>query len=99
MSVTMHTWRRALPEITQSLSYSKSLTSDSQFSQTDKSFPYWDKEENRVTPQMYLDANKDDNGGKKNTGATCCHARTYAPNHTLSPYWSLTTSTSLTITL
>jgi hypothetical protein len=95
----MHTWRLALTEITQSLSHSKSLTWSSQFSQTDKSFPYWDKEENRVTPQMYLDAIMDDDGGKKNTGATCCHARINPPNHTLSLYWSLTISTSLTLKL
>ena len=88
MSVTMHTWRLALPEITQSLSHSKSLTPDSRSqSDTDTTFPYWDKEADNVTPkkntpQMYLEANKDDNGGKKNTGSTCCHARMHPPTHT-----------------
>ena len=60
----------------------RSLLSD-----TDTTFPYWDKEADNVTPkkntpQMYLEANKDDNGGKKNTGSTCCHARMHPPTHT-----------------
>ena len=92
MCVTMHTWRLALPEITQSLSHSKSLTPDSRSqSDTDTTFPYWDKEADNVTPrkntpQMYLEANKDDNGGKENTGPTCYHARTHPPTliHTVS---------------
>ena len=36
---------------------------------TDTSFPYWDPAEKRVTPQMFLDTNPDDNGGKANTAA------------------------------
>lgn len=33
---------------------------------TDSSFPYWDPSDRRVTPQMFLDKNSDDNGGKHN---------------------------------
>ena len=29
----------------------------------DKSFPYWDIEDKRLTPQMFLDQNKAENGG------------------------------------
>jgi len=36
---------------------------------TDRSFPYWDAAEKRVTPQMFLDKNPVDNGGRENTAA------------------------------
>jgi len=36
---------------------------------TDRSFPWWDAEEKRVTPQMFLDKNPEDNGGSENTPA------------------------------
>ena len=36
---------------------------------TDSSFPYWDAAEKRVTPQMFLDKNQVDNGGRENTAA------------------------------
>ena len=36
---------------------------------TDSSFPYWDAAEKRVTPQMFLDKNPVDNGGRENTAA------------------------------
>ena len=36
---------------------------------TDSSFPYWDSKEKRVTPQMFLDKNPVDNGGRENTAA------------------------------
>ena len=86
MCVTMHTQRLALPEITQSLLSFQIPDSRSQ-SDTDTTFPYWDKEADNVTPkkntpQMYLEANKDDNGGKENTGSTCCHARMHPPTDT-----------------
>jgi len=36
---------------------------------TDKSFPYWEHEDKRCTPQMFLDQNKAENGGSDNTAA------------------------------
>ena len=35
----------------------------------DKSFPYWENEDKRCTPQMFLDQNKAENGGSENTAA------------------------------
>ena len=35
----------------------------------DKSFPYWDIEDKRLTPQMFLDQNKAENGGSENNAA------------------------------
>ena len=35
----------------------------------DKSFPYWDIEDKRFTPQMFLDQNKAENGGSENNAA------------------------------
>ena len=93
-----HIKRLAPTHIAQSLPHSKSLTSESQFSDTDKSFPYWQQEAKRVTPQMYLDANKENNGGKENTGPTCYHARIHPHTHSLF-FWSLRTSSSLTLTI
>ena len=54
---------------------------------------------------MYLEANKDDNGGKENNGPTCYRANsptnTHTHTHTQSLYhdWSLTISSSFTLTL
>ena len=51
-----HIKRLAPTYIAQSLPHSKSLTSETdKFCDTDTSFPYWYEEENRVTPQEYLD--------------------------------------------
>ena len=51
-----HIKRLAPTHIAQSLPHSKSLTSEpDKFCDTDTSFPYWYEEENRVTPQEYLD--------------------------------------------
>ena len=36
---------------------------------TDASFPYWLPDSKRVTPQMFLDSNPEDNGGSDNTAA------------------------------
>jgi hypothetical protein len=48
--------RLAPTHIAQSLPHSKFLTSENdKFCDTDTSFPYWYEEENRVTPQEYLD--------------------------------------------